>query len=529
MVNFKPTEEQQLIRETMAGFAREVLRPGAREADEKGDVPEDVVARGWELGLVQSAIPEAVRRLRRRALGRHRRAPARGAGVRRPGHRPPAAGAAAGHHPARRARHRRRSSAQWLPRFAGDQFAPAPAAFIEPRWDFDPTALATRAERQGGDCVLPGRSASCRSPTAGGGDPGVRATAERARPRSSSSRRGGLKVGEREQNMGIKALATFPVPSTACACRRPAGSAATARTSQPLIDASRVAVRGAAVGVARAAFDYARDYAKERRAFGVAIAQKQAIAFMLAEMAIEIDAMRLLAWEAAWKLDRGEAATREAYLAKHYAADVGPPVTDNARPGARRARLHPRPPRRAAGCATPAASRPSMAWRSSEGATTMIDFELSDEIKTARGTWCTPSPSRRCARSRASTTSSEHEKPWDFINMMWQVSSGNPIGGAGARSRRRTQGSPERNLGMCVSIEELSWGDAGLYLSIPNAGLGGAAVAAAGTPEQKERFLARFKGGKPKWAAMAITEPRLRLGHARPSRRPPSATATTGC
>ena len=60
---------------------------------------------------------------------------------------------------------------------------------------------------------------------------------------------------------------------------------------------------------------------------------------------------------------------------------------------------------------------------------------------------------------------------------------------------------------MCVSVEELSWGDAGLYLTIPNPGLGGAAVAAAGTPAQKERFLARFSTGEPKWAAMAITEP----------------------
>jgi len=58
-----------------------------------------------------------------------------------------------------------------------------------------------------------------------------------------------------------------------------------------------------------------------------------------------------------------------------------------------------------------------------------------------------------------------------------------------------------------VTIEELSWGDAGLYLSIPNPGLGGAAVSAAGTPEQKQRFLARFREGEPKWGAMAITEP----------------------
>src|SRR2546425_5292960 len=87
---------------------------------------------------------------------------------------------------------------------------------------------------------------------------------------------------------------------------------------------------------------------------------------------------------------------------------------------------------------------------------------------------------------------------------MWQVSSGNPISGG---EKKPKEERAERNLAMCVSIEELSWGDAGLYLSIPNTGLGGAAVAAAGTPEQKERFLSRFGGGKPKWAAMAITEP----------------------
>jgi acyl-CoA dehydrogenase len=85
-----------------------------------------------------------------------------------------------------------------------------------------------------------------------------------------------------------------------------------------------------AVGVARAAFEYARDYAKDRHAFGVAIAQKQAIAFMLAEMAIEIDAARLLTWEAAWKIDRGEDATREACLAKNYAAKMALEVTDDA-------------------------------------------------------------------------------------------------------------------------------------------------------------------------------------------------------
>jgi alkylation response protein AidB-like acyl-CoA dehydrogenase len=99
---------------------------------------------------------------------------------------------------------------------------------------------------------------------------------------------------------------------------------------KPLLNRSRVATASLAVGVARAAFEYARDYAKDRQAFGVAIAQKQAIAFMLAEMATEIDAARLLTWEAAWKIDRGEDATRESCMAKNYAANMALKVTDNA-------------------------------------------------------------------------------------------------------------------------------------------------------------------------------------------------------
>src|SRR5437763_14633 len=135
----------------------------------------------------------------------------------------------------------------------------------------------------------------------------------------------------------------------------------------------------------------------------------------------------------------------------------------------------------------------------------MIDFELSDGLRGMQQ--LTHQAAEMAMRPIAREYDEcEHEKPWDFLNMMWAVSHLNPIGGTG--DRKAKEGPSERNLGMCVSIEELSWGDAGLYLSIPNAGLGGAAVAAAGTPEQKARFLKRFtEGGKPKWAAMAITEP----------------------
>jgi alkylation response protein AidB-like acyl-CoA dehydrogenase len=99
---------------------------------------------------------------------------------------------------------------------------------------------------------------------------------------------------------------------------------------QRIMDASRIALGALAVGVARGAYDFAREYPKERRAFGRAIAQNQAIAFMLAEMATEIDAVRLLVWEAAWSFDQGKDVLRESYLAKRYAADMSLKVTDNA-------------------------------------------------------------------------------------------------------------------------------------------------------------------------------------------------------
>jgi acyl-CoA dehydrogenase len=99
----------------------------------------------------------------------------------------------------------------------------------------------------------------------------------------------------------------------------------------PIMDISRVTNACLAVGLARAAFEYSRDYAKEREVFGVKVAQKQAIAFMLAEMATEIDAIRLLTWEAAWMIDQNkDEASKIAYLAQTGATDMAMMVTDRA-------------------------------------------------------------------------------------------------------------------------------------------------------------------------------------------------------
>jgi alkylation response protein AidB-like acyl-CoA dehydrogenase len=334
MINFELDEEQQLIRDTVVSFARDEVRPHAREADEKGHVPSDLVQKGWELGLVQSVIPEEFGGFGNAhsaitgavvaeelaygdlSIAMHLLAP-RLVTV-------PVLefGSAA-------------LKNAVLPRFCGERFEPASAAIMEPRMDFDAMAPATLLKREGDDYTLNGEK--CLVPIGndarhflviaslanGTGDAHPHALfVDRETP--------GLTVGERERNMGLKALATTRISFDGCKIPREqlleGGESSVVR----LANLWRVAQASMAVGVARAAFDYARDYAKERRAFGQAIAQKQAIAFMLAEMAMEVDAMRLLTWEAAWKLDRHEDATREAHLAKRYAADMALKVTDNA-------------------------------------------------------------------------------------------------------------------------------------------------------------------------------------------------------
>jgi acyl-CoA dehydrogenase len=87
-------------------------------------------------------------------------------------------------------------------------------------------------------------------------------------------------------------------------------------------DRSRVTLAASATGLARAAFEYARDYAKERRQFGKPIAEHQAVAFRLADMALKVDAARLLTWRAAERLDAGARATTEAAMAKLHASET---------------------------------------------------------------------------------------------------------------------------------------------------------------------------------------------------------------
>jgi acyl-CoA dehydrogenase len=330
MISFSPTEEQQMIMGMVREFAGDEIRKVYRECDESGDIPDSLVDTAWNMGLVSSCIPEELgggggdHSLLTGSLmaeelawgdlsiAMHVLSPAlfsypvleMGTETQRK---------------------------DLLPLFCRDTFRPASAALIEPRFHFSPYTLATTARLNGNEYVLNGEK--CYVPLAADAELLLVYAQEGERVQGFIVQKGagGLLVGEREKNMGIKALPTYQVSLQNC--RVPKDSRLGGQQGcdfSRILNCSRVALAAMAVGVARAAFEYSRDYAKERVAFGEPIASRQAIAFMLAEMAIEIDATRLMTWEAAWKLDRGEDATRESSLVKSYADDMVLMVTDRA-------------------------------------------------------------------------------------------------------------------------------------------------------------------------------------------------------
>jgi acyl-CoA dehydrogenase len=134
----------------------------------------------------------------------------------------------------------------------------------------------------------------------------------------------GIEVGKKEQNMGQRASDTRAVTFNDVAVSKRDLIGAEGKgwlLAMAAFDHSRPIVSAAAVGLARAAYDHAVRYAKERTTFGVPIHRHQSVAFMVADMAMRIEAARLLVWQSAWKIDRGERNTREAAMAKAFAAD----------------------------------------------------------------------------------------------------------------------------------------------------------------------------------------------------------------
>jgi acyl-CoA dehydrogenase len=330
MVSFSPSEEQQMIVNMVKQFATDEMRKVYRECDESGEVPACIIETAWQMGLISSSLPEEHGGVGGEhssitgsliaeelawgdlSMAMHILCPALAAfpilemGT-------------------------DEQKKRYLPAFCGDKYKVATAALIEPNFNFDPYCLSTTAWPNDGSYVLNGEK--CYVPLAADADLLLVYASENGSSQGFIIEKGttGLKVGEREKNMGIKALATYEL--TLKDCRVPKENrlgGGKGSDFNRFMNRSRVALSAMAVGVARAAFEYSRDYAKERVAFGEPIAARQAIAFMLAEMAIEVDATRMMTWEASWKLDRREEATKEASLVKLYADDMVLTVTDRA-------------------------------------------------------------------------------------------------------------------------------------------------------------------------------------------------------
>jgi acyl-CoA dehydrogenase len=331
MYSFDPTEEQQMLVEAVGKYAVNDLRAAARDAEESGELSKKLVSKGWELGLLQASIPEAYGGFGERSavtgvLAVEEMAFGDLAGtlaVLTPslfGIPILLAGS-------------EEQKQTYLPKVIEGEWSPFTAALIEYAFDFDPNALKTIATLQGDEYILNGEKAFV--PFAkdaqyilvyanlDGQTQGF------ILPRESA----GLIISdEHEKLMSLNALPLYRVKLDhvkVSASNRLGG--AMGHDFEPILASMRVTTAAAAVGVANAAFEYSKNYAKEREAFGVKIAQKQAIAFMLAEMRTEIEASRLLTWEAAWKLDQGkDDAFIEAYLAATGAADMAMMVTDRA-------------------------------------------------------------------------------------------------------------------------------------------------------------------------------------------------------
>jgi acyl-CoA dehydrogenase len=140
----------------------------------------------------------------------------------------------------------------------------------------------------------------------------------------------------------------------------------------------------------------------------------------------------------------------------------------------------------------------------------MIEFEMPKPIKQQCYALTTVAENMMRPISRY-FDEHEHEIPWDYINFMHMAMRATGAGSLAPRERKDGDGAkkdrpPIGYQSLAFMLETLSWGDVGVYLCTPGGGLGAAAVEATGTPEQKEKFLARFATDKPMFAAMAMTE-----------------------
>ena len=333
-VSFALTDEQKALRELAREFAANEIRPKAAAYDEHSTHPADVIAKAHELGLMNLHVPEELGGLALSAFDGMLVGEELNWGCSGIGTAICANGLGAG--PVLLAG-TDEQKAQWLPPLLE---APILCSFglSEPDAGSDVARMKTTAVRHGDGYVLNGSktfitNAGYASWTVvfaktdpSKGHKGISAFVVPMDAPGVTIEKHLEKMGQRSTDTSAFALTDVVVPAANLLGQEGDGFKIAMRT----LDHTRPGTAIGAVGVARAAYELAVDYAKERVTFDVPIAMHQGVNFMIADMATQIEAARLLVWQSAWLHDMGRRATLQSSFAKLFAADTVMKVTTDA-------------------------------------------------------------------------------------------------------------------------------------------------------------------------------------------------------
>jgi alkylation response protein AidB-like acyl-CoA dehydrogenase len=318
-----PTEDQQMMVGVVSEFAEEVLRPAAAQADEGCTTPEEVLRQSSELGLSLIEVPEDLGGIvseRSTTTGvLVAEAMAHGdMGMAVACLAPSAVSTAVS------LWGDEQQQAAYLPAFTGERVPAAALAVMEPRPLFDPFDLRTTARRVDGGFVLDG----VKSLVPRGPDSELFVVAAHLEGQGPAlfvveSDTAGLEV-EAEPSMGLRGasmsrliLQGVRLPGSALL------GAGGADDYAECIRLSRLGWCALSLGTAKALLDYVVPYVNEREAFGEPISHRQSVAFMVANIGIELEGMRLVTYRAASRAEQGKSFARETALARRLCTERG--------------------------------------------------------------------------------------------------------------------------------------------------------------------------------------------------------------
>lgn len=328
LFDLTPTEDQQMIVETVKEFAESNLREVAAQCDHDAQPPENLVAEASEIGVTMINVPEAFDGI---ATGEDVTTNALVAEALSYGDMGLALTvlAPAGVAATLTAHGSDSQQKTYLPAFAGENVPAAAVAIAEPRPLFDALSPQTVAKRQGNDIVLNGIKSFV--PNAAAAELFIVGVELEGKPALVivESNTEGLHV-EADPSMGLRgaAMGRVVLKDVKVPAENLLGGAAQSAEELEsdyldVIRRSRLGWAALASGTCQAVLDYVIPYVNERQAFGEPISHRQAVAFMVADIKIELDGLRMIMLRGASRADQGRGFAREASLAKTFATEKG--------------------------------------------------------------------------------------------------------------------------------------------------------------------------------------------------------------